>query len=82
MKMALKIKFLMLVTWTSIVIILQPSKIYGCRISEFYCDNGECVGLDKYCDGRKDCQDGSDEAPFCSRKCRLLVSIFLSSLEI
>lgn len=41
--------------------------VTGCRISEFYCDNGQCVGLDKFCDGIRDCQDGSDETRFCSR---------------
>ena len=36
---------------------------------EFTCDSGECVGVKERCDGRTDCNDGSDE-----KRC-LLISI-------
>lgn len=39
-----------------------------CRLSEFLCDTGQCIALDKVCDGRDDCEDKSDERPFCTRK--------------
>ncbi|XP_030374233.1 uncharacterized protein LOC115623825 [Scaptodrosophila lebanonensis] len=43
----------------------------ACRVSEFACkgslNSGNiCVPLDKYCDGRSDCPDGSDEPKHCS----------------
>ncbi|KAK9512670.1 hypothetical protein O3M35_001044 [Rhynocoris fuscipes] len=40
----------------------------SCRVSEFFCDTGQCVALDKYCDGSYDCTDKSDEPRYCSRK--------------
>lgn len=40
---------------------------YGCKISEYPCKGGaSCVPLDKYCDGRDDCGDGSDEPKLCT----------------
>ncbi|MBN3303033.1 SSPO protein, partial [Amia calva] len=32
-----------------------------CSSKQFLCDSGECVHLDRKCDLRRDCQDGSDE---------------------
>ncbi|XP_066544690.1 SCO-spondin [Amia ocellicauda] len=32
-----------------------------CSSKQFLCDSGECVHLDRKCDLRLDCQDGSDE---------------------
>ncbi|KAF4523875.1 hypothetical protein B566_EDAN010193 [Ephemera danica] len=42
----------------------QPS----CRVSQFFCNTGQCVALDRYCDGEDDCGDKSDEPRYCSRK--------------
>ncbi|XP_023240425.1 uncharacterized protein LOC111638886 [Centruroides sculpturatus] len=39
---------------------------FGCRLSEFACDNGRCISLSKYCDGTDDCSDASDESLGCS----------------
>ncbi|KAK3096152.1 hypothetical protein FSP39_023802 [Pinctada imbricata] len=33
----------------------------SCTPDDFTCTNGQCISLDKYCDGTQDCQDGSDE---------------------
>lgn len=40
----------------------------GCHLSEYMCDTGYCVALDKFCNGNDDCGDKSDEPPYCSRK--------------
>ncbi|XP_072552989.1 basement membrane-specific heparan sulfate proteoglycan core protein [Salminus brasiliensis] len=32
-----------------------------CQEEEFSCDNGMCIPVDKVCDKRLDCEDGSDE---------------------
>ncbi|XP_058834641.1 uncharacterized protein LOC131691912 isoform X2 [Topomyia yanbarensis] len=43
------------------------SLCYGCKISEYPCKGGAfCVPLDKFCDGRDDCGDGSDEPKMCT----------------
>lgn len=39
-----------------------------CKASEYQCVNGECIALDRYCDGLDDCTDKSDEPRYCSRK--------------
>ncbi|CAH1397757.1 unnamed protein product [Nezara viridula] len=36
---------------------------------EFQCKNGECIPFDDVCNGEKNCTDGSDETPECSRYC-------------
>ena len=33
-----------------------------CLTTDFVCPTGECVGVKKLCDFRKDCRDGTDEA--------------------
>lgn len=33
----------------------------GCQENEFTCASGECISATLYCDGRKNCYDGSDE---------------------
>lgn len=39
-----------------------------CRLSELLCDTGQCISLDKFCNGEDDCGDKSDEPKSCSRK--------------
>ena len=33
-----------------------------CLTSDFVCPSGECLDVEKLCDLRKDCKDGTDEA--------------------
>ena len=52
----------------------QPNKI-GCNnISEFECENGQCISLSLVCNEEFDCPDRSDERN-CSRKSKLLIEI-------
>ncbi|KDR18394.1 hypothetical protein L798_07556, partial [Zootermopsis nevadensis] len=37
-----------------------------CRRSEFPCENGRCVPLNRLCDAADDCGDSSDEPRFCT----------------
>ncbi|XP_037294375.1 uncharacterized protein LOC119189290 [Manduca sexta] len=37
-----------------------------CRLSELLCDTGQCISLDKYCNGEDDCGDKSDEPKSCT----------------
>ncbi|CAG7689251.1 unnamed protein product [Allacma fusca] len=37
-----------------------------CKISEFKCESGDCVDLDRYCNGVTECPDSSDEPRHCT----------------
>lgn len=40
-----------------------------CNLAEWPCrSETQCVSQDRYCDGVRDCEDGSDEPPGCSRE--------------
>lgn len=56
--------------------------IEACKISEFACRGGSiCLPLDKYCDGRDDCGDSSDEPKFCTgQSFYLFISVHLIDL--
>lgn len=52
---------------SAVLILFLPKKQtktleYGCAEGEFTCDNGKCVRGQYKCDGRRDCEDGSDES--------------------
>lgn len=40
---------------------LTQLNFYTCDDSMFNCANGDCIGIDKRCDGSPGCSDGSDE---------------------
>ena len=40
----------------------SDEKNCNCLTTEFECPTGECFGVEKLCDLRKDCKDGTDEA--------------------
>lgn len=63
-------------TFSTLLILLLRLKLgYACRISEFPCRGSSlCLPLDKYCDGRDDCGDATDEPKFCTGK--IFFSIF------
>lgn len=47
--------------------LLRTHSSHACKISEFPCRGGAlCLPLDKYCDGRDDCGDASDEPKYCT----------------
>ncbi|XP_033607725.1 low-density lipoprotein receptor-related protein 8-like, partial [Cryptotermes secundus] len=49
-----------------LTIVLVTTSTPTCRRSEFPCNNGRCVPLNRYCDAANDCGDSSDEPRFCT----------------
>ena len=50
-----------------LILLLRLHGSEACKISEFPCRGGAlCLPLDKYCDGRDDCGDASDEPKYCT----------------
>ena len=46
---------------------LNPSS--PCSMAQFACrSESQCIALDQYCNGARECDDGSDEPPGCTRK--------------
>ncbi|XP_058797268.1 uncharacterized protein LOC131667689 [Phymastichus coffea] len=50
----------------SSVLALTVAVVLSCRQSEFQCNNGRCIGLNKVCNLIDDCGDKSDEQQQCS----------------
>lgn len=59
-----------IVCGTFVLLLLNLNAILlvkSCKISEFPCKGGTvCLPLDKFCDGKNDCGDFSDEPKFCT----------------
>ncbi|EEB14022.1 hypothetical protein Phum_PHUM274240 [Pediculus humanus corporis] len=54
--------FILLIIFVSTCVAGPPK----CRLSEFLCDSGHCVALDRFCNGENDCGDKSDEPRYCT----------------
>ena len=58
-----------------LLLLLLARPASNCRLSEFECRrSAACVALDRYCDGRDDCGDRSDEPEGCTREYMYLSS--------
>ena len=47
--------------------IINDPDIYLCSADEFVCASGQCIPMDLVCDGERQCSDGTDEGPGCSK---------------
>ena len=57
-----------------LILLLRMPANEACKISEFPCRGGAvCLPLDKYCDGRDDCGDASDEPKLCTGNSRIWI---------
>lgn len=41
--------------------------IFLCAADEFVCASGQCIPMELVCDGDRQCADGTDEGPGCSK---------------
>ena len=51
-----------------------------CLTSDFACPSGECLDVEKLCDLRKDCKDGTDEARCGKQQTQKSYNYFLEYL--
>lgn len=52
--------FVVFILFEFIIIIYLASENY-CNSDEFKCNDGGCISNEFFCNGQKDCDDGSDE---------------------
>lgn len=61
-------------------LVLTAMLASACKISEFACRGGSlCLPLDKYCDGKDDCGDSSDEPKSCTGKINTIFYFYETS---
>lgn len=66
-----------------VIVAVLLQMVDACKISEFPCGGGAlCLPLDKYCDGRDDCGDASDEPKACTGKCYIRVYTYIECESI
>lgn len=77
-QMYLTSKWILCCCWL-IFVQLTITIVIACRVSEYPCKGSTsiCIPLDKYCDGKADCEDGSDEPRHCTGKLELNQKEFL-----
>ncbi|XP_022251552.1 uncharacterized protein LOC106467644 [Limulus polyphemus] len=54
----------------------------GCQFTEFSCGNGNCISLNKFCDGRDDCGNGNDEALGCTGSLNVSTALLANVLAL
>nr|QJD20828.1 vitellogenin receptor [Liposcelis entomophila] len=52
-----------------LLLILKVSCAKECLSGEYECHDGQCISIEKYCDGHYDCEDGDDEKDCIEHKC-------------
>ena len=50
--------------------------LHTCQPEQFACDNAFCIAMEKRCDAKEDCLDGSDEQDCGKLIMMMMVSLF------
>ncbi|XP_022909988.1 uncharacterized protein [Onthophagus taurus] len=57
-----------IVLWTSSVATTKSATSSSpCKLTQFHCDNGRCIPLNRFCNNVNDCGDSTDEPRYCTR---------------
>ncbi|XP_055375508.1 low-density lipoprotein receptor-like [Condylostylus longicornis] len=69
--------FTIFVSYLAIVVSSQEECENGMKA----CDNGQCINTDFWCDGEKNCDDGSDESIISCSSLQLNSTCAVTSIE-